>query len=61
MELAIRKIKENKNGSATYEVDYDKEVSNFIKDHYNRKRISDKLIEKFVIEGLENYLKKEKK
>ncbi len=60
MKILISNYKENKDGSASFDLVYNKEVANFIKKHYNRKRITQKLMQKFVIEGLNHYLEKKK-
>ena len=61
MYIQIGEIKEQKDGSALVDVNYDKEVGNFIKTYYKKKRITKKLVEKFVIESLTNYIKKAEK
>jgi transcription antitermination factor NusG len=61
MRMIFGKFKENKDGkTVSVTVDYDKDVKELIKKHYNRKRITSKLVERFIIEGLTNYLKKNK-
>jgi len=57
--MKIVKIKEQKNGSILCDVGLSKEESDLIKKYYNKKRLTNKLLQKFVIEGLENYLDKE--
>lgn len=61
MYLNVVDIKEHKDGSATVDIEYDKEVADFVKKYYKRKRLSKKLMERFVIEGLTNYLEQEEK
>ena len=61
MYLNVVDIKEHKDGSATVDIEYDKEVADFVKKYYQRKRLSKKLMERFVIEGLTNYLEQEEK
>lgn len=59
--LRFKLVKENKDGSETYDVEYNDEAKTLIKKHYKRKRFTPKLLEKAVIEGLENYLKLKQK
>lgn len=61
MYLEVINIIDNPDGSANLELEYDKKLETFIKKFYNRKRFSKKLLQKFVIEGLQNYLNKEDK
>ena len=61
MKMQITKIVENKDGSATVTLDYDEDVTKLIRKYYNRKRVTKNLVQKFVLEGLGNYLKKENK
>ena len=58
MKIEILNIIENSDGSATLEIEYPVEFRNIVRNYYNRKRCTDKLIEKFIIEGLENYINK---
>lgn len=60
MVIEINNIKENKDGSATLDISFDKEVETLIKKYYNKKKCTKKLVEKFVIEGLSNYIEREK-
>ena len=60
MKMQITKIVENKDGSATVTLDYDEDVTKLIRKYYNRKRVTKNLVKKFVLEGLGNYLKREK-
>lgn len=57
MLLKIKKIKEQKDGSALVDIDYGKEFSDLVKKLYNRKRCTKKLIERAVNDGLRNYIK----
>ena len=58
MQVKIIKIKENKDGSADFEIEYEKDLELLITKRYGKKFTS-KLLERAIIEGLENYLKKE--
>jgi len=60
MYLQIKKIIEQKDGSCLIDIEYDKDVINLVKTHYKRKRISKKLIQKFIIDGLKNRIEMEK-
>jgi len=60
MELKLIKIKEKKDGSADYNFEVSKEFKEFVKKYYNKKRYSDKLGKLAILEGLYNYIKKEK-
>lgn len=55
--IYINKIKENKNGSATVDITYCTTLPKLIKKHYKKIRCTKKLIERFIIEGLENHFK----
>jgi hypothetical protein len=58
--MKILKLKEQKDGSALLTVGYTKEEAIFIKKYYNKKKVTAKLLQRFVCEGLENYLKEKK-
>jgi hypothetical protein len=58
MYININKVTEQKDGSALLDISYDKELENFVKTYYKKKRITKSLMEKFVIEGLTNYMEK---
>ena len=59
MNVEIVKITEQKDGSAIFELEYEKDFIEFVKKYYNKKRCTTKMIQNIVIEGLENYFKKE--
>jgi hypothetical protein len=52
----IRKLKNHKDGSETWLIDYDKKLEKIVKNYYNMKRVSKKAIEKFILCELRNYL-----
>lgn len=45
---------EHEDGSATLTVEYDKEFRAALRDIYNRKRCTKKLVKKFVMDGIDN-------
>jgi len=55
--MKILKYKEQKDGSAILDIEYNQDEAKIIKKYYNKEKITSKLLQKFVIEGLENYLK----
>lgn len=57
MKIKIIKIKENKDGSAIFEIEYDKKLENMILKIYSKKKFTQKLLQRAIIEGCENYLK----
>jgi hypothetical protein len=57
--MKILKIKNCKDGGAILDIEYTLEEAELMKKHYNKKKITPKLLQKAVIEGLENYLKRE--
>jgi hypothetical protein len=59
MHITILNIIKNKDGSETWEIEYDRKTRDFIKKHYKRKRMTKKLLQKFIIEALEHYSEKE--
>ena len=61
MLIKIGEVKEHKDGSATVTVEYGKDFENLIKKVYNKKRVTKKLVEKVVNDGLRNYLKSQEK
>lgn len=58
MQIKILNITDNLDGSANLEIEYPIEFREIVRNYYSRKRCTDKLIEKFIIEGLENYINK---
>lgn len=61
MKILITDIKERKDGSASAILHYDKEAGKFIRERYNVKRITKKVLQKLVNEAIEGYLEKEEK
>lgn len=57
MLINILNFKENKDGSANFDVEYDKEVRDLILKSKKRKRITNKLMTEIVIEGIKNATK----
>lgn len=57
MQIKVETIREYKDGSCDIEVSYNKYFIEFVKKHYKRKRISKKLIQRAVVDGLTNYIK----
>ncbi len=57
MLIRVTRIKEKKNGKTLIEFEYKKEFANLLKKYYNKKRITKKMIRRFVREGLMNYIK----
>ena len=53
--IRVTRVKERKDGSATIEFTYTKDFAKIVRNYYGKKRISKKLIQKFVREGLINY------
>ncbi len=53
--IRVTRVKERKDGSATIEFTYTKAFAEIVKKYYGKKRISKKLIRKFVREGLINH------
>ena len=51
--IKVTKIKENKDGSANITFVYDKMFANLVKEHYGKKRLSKKMITKYVKEAME--------
>ena len=56
----VKLVKEHKNGSATYEISYDKQFEDFVKKHCKVKKPTKKHFQKVIIEGLKNFIEKEK-
>lgn len=61
MYIKLTGIKEHKKGGATITVEFDKEVEKTVCDYYKVKKFSNKLIAKFIKEGLANYLENDTK
>lgn len=56
--MIITNIIENNDGTATIEFDITENEKTIVKNHYGQKRFTKKLFQKFVIEGLANYINK---
>lgn len=61
MKILITILQEQKDGSADAVLNYDKEAGKFIRERYNVKRITKKVLQKLVNEAIEGYLEKEGK
>jgi hypothetical protein len=60
--IKVDKIVEHKDGSATiYFSGVTKKIKEIVKKIYKRKRWSDKLFNKFVVDGIENYYKRKRR
>jgi hypothetical protein len=57
MTIKVVKIKENKNGSALFDIEYPKKLEDMICKYFNKSKFTKKLLQRAIIEGLENYLK----
>jgi len=53
--LRIIQVIEQPDGSALVDIEYDKNFTKVLREHYNRKRCTKKLIERAIKEGIENY------
>jgi len=53
--IRVTMVKEKKNGGATIEFEYTNTFAEIIRTYYGKKRVTKKLIQKFVREGLTNY------
>ncbi len=58
MKMLITDIIEKPAGSASAILHYDKEAGKFIREKYNVKRITKKVLQKLVNEAIEGYLEK---
>ncbi len=58
MKMIITDIKEKPDGSASAIIHYDKEAGKFIREKYDVKRITKKVLQKLVNEAIEGYLEK---
>ena len=61
MKINVLDIIDNDDGSADLIIEYSKEFPKMVREHYGKKRCTKKLIQKFILEGLENYIKTENK
>jgi len=57
MYIKVLKIKGNADGSANIDLEYPKKLETIIKKHYNKTRFTKKLMQRFIIEGIKNYIK----
>ena len=57
MEFKIQNVIENKDGSAIVEIDTSSELRTFVRTYYKRKRCTNKLLSRFLNEGIDNYIK----
>ena len=57
MKFNILNITDLPNGGATIDIEITQELRNLVKNYYNRKRCTNKLLSTFVNEGITNYLK----
>jgi len=54
--IKLKKVKEHKDGSATFDVDYNKTIMyKMIKKYYGVKRVNKKLVRKFLLKGFTTY------
>lgn len=53
--IKITRITEHKDGSATIDFECDKKLKRLIRRYYNKKRVTKKLVAKFIKEALTNY------
>ena len=60
MRIKVENIKDNEDGSCDLEISYGKDFEELVKQQYNRKRVTKKLIKKAVIDGLTNYIEQNK-
>ena len=58
MKMIIADIKERKDGLVDAVLHYDKEAGKFIRERYNVKRITKTVLQKLIIEAVDNYLEK---
>lgn len=54
--IRITKIRKNKDGSETVYFEYNNKLKETVKKYYNKKRITKKLVNKFIIEALTEYM-----
>lgn len=57
MKVKVTKIKENKDGSATVYLEYDKEVENLIKKETGKKKLTKKICQDFFLEAFKRSIK----
>lgn len=54
--IILHETIEHEDGSATFQFEINNNIKKIVKKYYKRKRFTEKLFERFVIEGLTNYL-----
>jgi len=59
--IRITKIKDNPDGSATIDINYDIRLHKIIRKHYKKKRCSKKMVGQFILEGLTNTMNRDAK
>lgn len=59
MIIKIVKINEKKDGNAIFNIEYDKDFENLVLKFYKRKKLTPKLLQRAIMDGLENYLKEQ--
>ena len=58
MEFKINNIIDNEDGSAIVEIDTSPELRVFVRKHYKRKRCTNKLLSRFLNEGIDLYIER---
>ena len=57
--IKITRIKEHKDGRATFTLEYGKEIKKVVRNYYNKKRATKKLVATFVKEAIDRYIDNE--
>ena len=57
MEFKILSVTEQLNGGAIVDIEVSTELKRFVRNYYKRKRCTNKLLSRFVNEGVSTYLK----
>ncbi len=60
MRVKIKTVHKQKDGSAIVDIEVTPELRIYVRNYYKRIRCTNKLISKFVNEGITNYLRKNK-
>ena len=60
MKIKILNVIKQKDGSGIVDIEVTNELRIFVRNYYKRIRCTNKLISKFVQEGIKNYLRKNK-
>lgn len=58
MEFKIHNVIDNPDGSAIVEIDTSVELRTFVRKHYKRKRCTNKLLSRFLNEGIDFYIER---